>query len=68
MDKKKKCYPMKNCTVFQNFTRFLPMNCVHSRNPAKSSSSKENCETERMKIDHTLCFFALFYYLANLSL
>ena len=24
---------------------------------AKSSSSKENCETERMKIDHTLCFF-----------
>lgn len=22
---------------------------------AKSSSSKENCETERMKIDHTLC-------------
>lgn len=35
---------------------------------AKSSSSKENCETERMKIDHTLCFFAIFYYLANLSL
>lgn len=30
---------------------------------AKSSSSKENCETERMKIDHTLCFLQYFIIL-----